>query len=91
MSRSNQADRKGAPRALLLAATVLALSALAANDSPVTSLGSRRELFVDTHLIDTMSGAELRLHPPVPKEIVTSGEGLIREISAGGQPAFPGR
>ena len=70
MSRSNQADRKGAPRGLLLTATVLALSALAANDSPVTSLGSRRELFVDTHLIDAMSGAELRLHPPVPKEIV---------------------
>ena len=32
-------------------------------------LGSRRELFVDTFLIDQLAGAELRLHEPVPAEI----------------------
>lgn len=36
----------------------------------VTDIGSRRELFVDSTLIDHLSGkAELRLHHPVPKEI----------------------
>jgi len=30
-------------------------------------------------------------YAPVPKEIVTKGDELIRKISAGGKPAFPGR
>jgi len=32
-------------------------------------IGSRRELFVDDHLIERLSGAELRLHHPTPREI----------------------
>ncbi|MDB4384556.1 hypothetical protein N9Z12_00755 [Opitutaceae bacterium] len=37
----------------------------------VTDIGSRRELFVDEALIERLEGgAELRLHHPVPKEIV---------------------
>ncbi|GAB5562752.1 MAG: hypothetical protein SynsKO_43990 [Synoicihabitans sp.] len=36
-----------------------------------TDIGSRRELFVDDALIERIAGdAELRLHPPVPQEIV---------------------
>jgi len=34
-------------------------------------IGSRRELFVDEYLVDRLSGkAELRLHHPVPREVV---------------------
>ena len=32
-------------------------------------IGSRRELFIDGHLIDTLVGAQRRLHHPVPREI----------------------
>ena len=36
-----------------------------------TDIGSRRELFVDDALIERLEGgAELRLHHPVPQEIV---------------------
>jgi hypothetical protein len=49
---------------------MVALTAFASDDGSVTSLGSRRELFVDTHLVDATSGVELRLHQPTPKEIV---------------------
>lgn len=42
----------------------------AADKFPVIELGSRRELFVDQHLIDTLFGkAEQRLHSPTPREI----------------------
>ncbi|MBX3288278.1 MAG: hypothetical protein KF855_02940 [Acidobacteria bacterium] len=38
---------------------------------PVADIGSRLELFVDDHLIESLSGgASLRLHSPTPKEIV---------------------
>lgn len=33
-------------------------------------IGARRELFVDDFLIDRRRGAELRLHHPIPREIV---------------------
>ena len=33
------------------------------------NIGSRLELFIDDYLIDQLSGAELRLHHPEPKEI----------------------
>jgi len=37
---------------------------------PVEDIGSRRELFVDDHLIETLTGrAGLRLHHPQPREI----------------------
>jgi hypothetical protein len=35
----------------------------------ILDVGSRRELFVDDSLIDKMTGVELRLHSPVPKEV----------------------
>ncbi len=36
----------------------------------VVDIGSRRELFVDHHLIDRLEGARLELHPPRPREVV---------------------
>lgn len=33
-------------------------------------IGSKRELFIDTHLIEAMSGVRLEMHSPMPKEIV---------------------
>ncbi len=33
-------------------------------------VGTRRELFVDEHLIDRLEGARLKLHSPTPREIV---------------------
>ena len=38
--------------------------------SAVLEFGERRELFVDHYLIDKASGCELRLHHPVPREVV---------------------
>jgi hypothetical protein len=43
----------------------------AAQSQTVLNIGSRLELFVDDYLIERLSGdAELRLHNPVPQEIV---------------------
>ena len=49
---------------------VLSPLTLALSAEPI-DVGSRRELMVDTHLIDRFAGtAELRLHHPVPREVV---------------------
>lgn len=40
------------------------------HEQAVVEVGSRRELFVDHHLIDRLQGARLRLHPPQPREVV---------------------
>lgn len=34
----------------------------------VLDLGTRRELFVDHHLVDKLDGASLRMHEPVPRD-----------------------
>lgn len=53
---------------LVLSAFALSLSAA---PSEFIAIGTRLELMVDDYLIDsTAGGAELRLHPPVPREIV---------------------
>jgi hypothetical protein len=36
----------------------------------VLDIGSRRELFVDDYLIDSLEGVELRMHTPEPREVV---------------------
>ncbi|HRH96838.1 MAG TPA: hypothetical protein PLB55_12930 [Prosthecobacter sp.] len=57
---------------LALAASlfVLATNNVCGADSPL-NIGSRRELFVDDALVEKLTGkAELRLHHPVPQEIV---------------------
>lgn len=40
----------------------------AADVKPI-DIGSRRELFVDSYLLDAMKGAELRLNKPIPREV----------------------
>jgi hypothetical protein len=53
--------------ALGFVCTVVAVSASRADDpAGVVELGTRRELFVDRHLIDQMEGTELRLQQPRP-------------------------
>ncbi len=53
-----------------LAAAALMVSAGAAGSEPI-HVGSCLELFVDEHLIERMTGdARLRLHHPVPREVV---------------------
>jgi hypothetical protein len=49
-------------------ACLLLTGAIAHGAEPI-SLGSRLELFVDDFLIDQLSGGELRLHPPTPKDV----------------------
>lgn len=38
------------------------------------AIGTRRELFVDDHLIDQQQGVSLQLHRPVPREIALSAD-----------------
>ncbi len=42
----------------------------AAHGDDVIEIGSRRELFVDQHLIERMDGVRLELHRPVRREVV---------------------
>ncbi len=44
------------------------VSRAAGSGSPI-AIGSRRELFVDDFLIAGMTGAELKLHKPVPRDV----------------------
>lgn len=41
-----------------------------ASSPEAREIGSRLELFVDDWLIETMKGVELKLHRPVPQEVV---------------------
>lgn len=52
----------------LLFLNLLPASAEESPDKPI-DIGSRRELFVDAHLIEKLVGAERRMHHPVPREI----------------------
>lgn len=53
-----------------LRAAVGVLLLLAQVSAAATDLGSRVQLFVDEHLIDRKQHAELRLNPPIKREIV---------------------
>ena len=46
-------------------------------------LGARRELFVDHHLIDAMTDARLRLHPPERKNVVFSAAEPLENACTG--------
>lgn len=60
-----------APKTLALIIVVLVcMSGSPVFAQPAVDIGSRLELFVDKHLIDTFEGASLRLHQPVPLETV---------------------
>lgn len=52
----------------LLSLTPLSASRAAGNGEPI-DIGSRRELFVDGHLIEALKDARRRMHHPVPREI----------------------
>lgn len=58
-------------------------------DEPAKATALTRLMWWATHDAQRFN-ADLG-YAPVPKEIVTKGEELIRKISAGGKPAFPGR
>lgn len=58
------------PRPLLPSVSVLLVAAWCSAQSPVLELGSRRELFVDRAVVQTLKGAELRLHEPRPDAYV---------------------
>jgi hypothetical protein len=66
-SASSLRFRLTAGAALLASLTA---NLLAASSPPVTDIGSRRELFVDSALVERLSGgAQLRLHRPIPREM----------------------
>jgi hypothetical protein len=46
-------------------------------------IGSRRELFVDRCLVERIDGAELRLHPPVRREVVFQVEEPLENACTG--------
>ena len=48
---------------------VLAVGSAATGSNDPIEIGSRRELFVDDYLIETMKGARLTLHHPQPREV----------------------
>ncbi|HWQ53061.1 MAG TPA: hypothetical protein VN442_05210 [Bryobacteraceae bacterium] len=49
--------------------TLVMAAALCGQGAPESAdIGSRRELFLDRHLIERIEGATLRLHSPIPKE-----------------------
>ncbi len=54
-------------RALFFSVLLLPSALNHADDS--IAIGSRRELFVDNHLIESLDGAQRKLHHPVPREI----------------------
>jgi len=59
----------GIARLILCSFAVVFLASIAAANE-VVDIGSGRELFVDDHLIDKLSGkAQLRLHRPEPREV----------------------
>lgn len=55
--------------AVFLALLFLPQLGRAADPAPPVDIGSRRELFVDGHLIDRLSDARRVLHHPTPREI----------------------
>jgi len=56
-------------RTAAIVATLCMLPTAAEAVEPI-DIGSRRELFVDNHLVDQLAGkAELRLHHPTPREV----------------------
>jgi hypothetical protein len=48
--------------------SLLLVTVFAQAQEPI-EIGTRRELFVDGHLIDKLAGARRRLHHPIPREI----------------------
>jgi hypothetical protein len=63
--------RRIQPRRLIVVFWPIAFSAaLLAGERGAIDIGDRRELFVDSFLLDRLEGVELRLHSPTPREVV---------------------
>jgi len=97
MSHSGNAeagfDRRGFLQRSLTTTAVLAASggAVFANESPsdAIAIGSRRELFVDDYLIDTLvGGAHQQLHQPVPREIALQHDAAWEGTGSGYHSIF---
>jgi len=54
---------------VLLATVLMPVSSVLTQAQEAIDIGSRRELFVDGHLIEGLVGAQRQLHHPVPREI----------------------
>ena len=52
-----------------LLSALMSVTSARAGDADVIEIGSRRELFTDTFLIEKLNSAERRLHHPVPRQI----------------------
>jgi len=78
------------PLSVLLSVSIHASIATDGGTAPPIPIGSQRELFVDDFLIEGLKGgAELRLHHPVPQEIVlTLDEPWEGSGSSGYQSVF---
>ncbi len=70
-------------RTMLLVAILLTVASTSQAIQPI-HIGSRRELFVDRFLIETMSNTTLQLHTPIPAEVVLERERPWEGISAFG-------
>lgn len=57
-------------RLISIGIVLLAPPPIAAAADPPEAIGSNRILFVDDHLIAARQGVELRLHSPIPREVV---------------------
>ena len=62
------AERTGSVQLFLLICVFAVLLGPAASAGEPIDIGSRRELFVDDHLIDSMDGVRLLLNRPQPAE-----------------------
>jgi hypothetical protein len=68
---SNPLSRRAFLQRSALATGVLAIPSISFGASaPAIAIGSRRELLVDNHLIDTLTGAALTLHKPEARDVV---------------------
>ena len=83
MTTANLSQWAAACASALLLLT-LTTSGPASAQAEVRDLGSRLELFVDDWLIESMEGAELQLHHPVPRELVWPDTNQVSEEVWGG-------
>jgi hypothetical protein len=74
---------------ITLLTTLLLASFAALHAADPVNIGTRRELFVDDALVEKMSGrAELRLHHPVPREVVQEHSAPWEGSGSGYQSIF---
>jgi hypothetical protein len=90
---SGHIDRRDFLKYSAATATVVSASQVvtsaAESDTDAISIGSRRELFVDDYLIDTLTGgARQQLHQPVPCEIALTHDAAWEGTGSGYHSVF---